>query len=82
ELDALIYPIRYDTFADVQRMNNGTVVAKPPPIANPTATPDPFPISIPKIVGTMPGSQGTTQAEYEMAEEYLDRLALNTGGQV
>ena len=82
ELDAIIYPVRYDTFADVQRMSNGTTVAKPPPISAPTASPDPFPISIPKIVGTMPGSQGTTQAEYQKAEEFLDGLAENTGGRV
>lgn len=82
ELDALIYPIRYDTFADVQRMSNGTTVAKPPPIANPTATPYPFPISIPNIVRTVPGSQGTTEAEYRKAEEYLDGLSQNTGGRV
>lgn len=28
ELDALIYPIRYDTYADVQAMNNGGTVTK------------------------------------------------------
>lgn len=82
ELDALIYPIRYDTFADVQRMSNGTTAAKSPPTANPTVASDPFPISIPKIVGTMPGTQGTTEAEYRKAEEYLDGLAQNTGGRV
>jgi Ca-activated chloride channel family protein len=82
ELDAIIYPVRYDTFADVQRMSNGTTVPKPPPISIPTATPDPFPISIPKIAGTMAGSQGTTQAEYQKAEEFLDGLAQNTGGRV
>ncbi len=82
ELDAIIYPVRYDTFADVQRMSNGTSVPRPPPISAPTSTPDPFPIAIPKIVGTVPGSQGTTQAEYQKAEEYLDGLAQNTGGRV
>ncbi len=82
ELDALIYPVRYDTFSDVQRMSNGTIVAKPPSIENPAATPDPYPISIPKIVGSTPGSQGTTEAEYRKAEEYLDGLAQNTGGRV
>lgn len=82
ELDALIYPIRYDTFADVQRMRSGTIVAKPPPISVPAETPDPFPISIPKIVGATPGSEGTTQEEYRRAEEYLDGLAQNTGGRV
>ena len=31
ELDALIYPIRYDTFADVQSMKNKTIVDVPVP---------------------------------------------------
>lgn len=30
ELDALIYPIRYDTYAEVQAMNNGGTVSKVP----------------------------------------------------
>jgi Ca-activated chloride channel homolog len=30
ELDALIYPVRYDTYADVQAMNNGQTVTKIP----------------------------------------------------
>ncbi len=36
ELDALVYPIEYDTFNDVQRMKNS-----PPVIAPPTSSPNP-----------------------------------------
>lgn len=46
ELDALIYPIRYDTFADVQAMKRN-----PPPINLPGST-------IPGTGGTIPGSGG------------------------
>lgn len=81
ELDALIYPVRYDTFADVQKMKNGSIVAKPPPISIPSSSPDTFPIKIPSGA-VSPGSQGTTEAEYQRAEEYLDGMAIRTGGRV
>ena len=87
ELDALIYPIRYDTFADVQRMKNQPVVMLPdartkgtPPISGGGKTGLPFPIPGP-VVGT-PSDAGTTREEYDRAEEYLDQLALRTGGRV
>jgi len=79
ELDSLIYTIRYDTFADVQKMKNGSVVPAPPPINVPTSTTQgglPFPLP---TMGT-PGDQGTTPEEYRRAEEYLDELSLRTGG--
>ncbi|MGQ0541783.1 MAG: VWA domain-containing protein, partial [Blastocatellia bacterium] len=84
ELDALIYPIRYDTFADVQAMKNKSVVTPPnsvprgtPPIT-PTSGKQPFPMPGPVIA--TPDNKGTTSAEYEHAREYLDKLALRTGG--
>lgn len=79
EMDALIYTIRYDTFADVQRLKN-TPVIQPPAITIPTTqkTGLPFPASLPGI-GT-PSSQGTTAEEYEKAAEYLEQLAIRTGG--
>lgn len=82
ELDALIYPIRYDTFSDVQRMKNGPIIAAPPPITIPTSgdRSSPFPLPVP-TVGT-PGGQGTTSEEYRKAEEYLHQLAVRTGGRV
>ena len=80
ELDSLIYTIRYDTFADVQNMKNGRPIAAPPRITVPTSQsghPLPFP-DIPAI--GKPSDQGTTEAEYKKAEEYLDQLAMRTGG--
>ena len=83
ELDALIYPIRYDTFADVQALKNKPVSA-PSTIPNPlpSKNKNPFPFPIPTGgVGT-PGSQGTTAEEYRKAGEYLNEMAQRTGGRV
>ncbi len=82
ELDALIYPIRYDTFADVQNMKNGTVVPKPPtqsPVPQQVGLPFPLP-TLPSIGN--PDSRGTTAEDYEAARTYLDQLAIRTGGTV
>lgn len=83
EIDTLIYPVRYDTFADVQRMKNQTVIVPPTqPSPIPTSKPNPFPFPIPiGGVGT-PSSQGTSAEDYRRAEEYLNDLANRTGGQV
>jgi Ca-activated chloride channel homolog len=82
ELDALIFPISYDTFADVQRMKDKPAIFNPPAITHPIPTKNPsgspFPLPIPAI-GT-PGGRGTTEEDYRVAREYLDQLALRTGG--
>jgi VWFA-related protein len=88
ELDALIYPIRYDTYADVQRMKNQPITGMPdsrpagtPPIARTGGgLPFPLPDVIPAI--STPDDKGTTAEEYAKAEEYLDQLAFRTGGRV
>jgi VWFA-related protein len=98
ELDALIYPIRYDTFADVQAMKNRMPVelpggiklpggiqlpdSRPRPQPTPTPSNDPFPTSTSLPPITRPGQKGTTAEEYRFAEEYLEQLALRTGGRV
>lgn len=86
ELDALIYTIRYDTFADVQSMKNKTIVDLP--TSKPTTPPaiptsNPFPTSIPQgpVVRTA-SDKGTTREEYQFAEEYLNKLANLTGGSI
>ncbi len=81
EIDTLIYPIHYDTFADVQRMKNQTVIVPPTqPNPIPTSTPNPFPFPIPTGgIGT-PSSQGTSAEDYRRAEVYLNDLANRTGG--
>jgi VWFA-related protein len=81
ELDALIYPIRYDTFEDVQSMKNRGTIAKPPPITAPIPTSGKLPFPLPQTVGS-PSSEGTTPEEYQKAKEYLEQLALRTGGRI
>ena len=87
EMDALIYPIRYDTFADVQSMKNRTIIDLP--TSKPTTTPptiptsNPFPTSIPQGPAARTASdKGTTVEEYKFAEEYLNKLADLTGGRI
>lgn len=77
ELDALIYPVMYDTFADVQELKNRTLVSHPRPV--PGSAPAPFPV--PPLKGK-PNPQGTTPEEYKKAGAYLAELALRTGGRV
>lgn len=77
EMDALIYPIRYDTFADVQRMSNGVPVELPPIAGIPIPLP---PVIVPTT--STPNTKGTTAEEYKNAEEYLDQLATRTGGRI
>lgn len=71
ELDAMIYPIRYDTYNEVQAMKNGGVVI------GGRSTPG----GLPPMVGTM-SSRGTTREEYDRADRYLDGLSLRTGGRL
>ena len=82
ELDALIYPIRFDTFEDVQSMKNrGTIIGKSPPITAPIPTSGKLPFPLPQTVGS-PSAEGTTPEEYQKAKEYLEQLALRTGGRI
>jgi VWFA-related protein len=79
ELDALIYPIRYDTFADVQAMKNRPTMPLPIP-GQPNMNPFPFPV--PTSGGGQASDKGTTPEEYKRAEDYLDKLATYTGGRM
>jgi VWFA-related protein len=90
ELDALVYPIRYDTFADVQAMKDRPVMdpsagqtlptGQSIPIPGRTQSKLPFPLPLPSV-GT-PSGAGTSEEDYRKAQEYLDQLALRTGGQL
>lgn len=87
ESDALVYPIRYDTFNDVQAMKNKPVIVPPtkPPGSLPPQNPFPFPFPVPTTSGggtATPGTAGTTGAEYKRAEEYLNEMANRTGGRI
>lgn len=83
EIDSLIYPIRYDTFADVQRMKNrGATLPIPAPGSRPPTGGSPFPFPVPTVPVGQPSDQGTTPEEYQRAEEYLDKLATYTSGRM
>src|SRR6185503_8187736 len=80
ELDALIYPIRYDTFQDVQSMKDRPMIVNNPPVITgplPGKTSIPVPVSVPTVVTG--NDKGTSVEEYRRAEEYLNQLALRTG---
>lgn len=83
ELDALVYPIQYDTFNDVQAIKNRPVIVPPTqPSPIPTQNKSPFPFPIPTSgVGT-PSSQGTSAEDYRKADEYLNQMADRTGGRL
>ena len=97
ETDTLIYPIRYDTFADVQRIKNSPVpqqvptgipTSGPPPGSTPPTMPgsgNQFPglgIPIPNVGMGSPSDKGTTPEEYAKGEEYLNQLAIRSGGRI
>jgi VWFA-related protein len=93
ELDALIYPIQYDTFNEVQAMKNKPIIQKPTtpnPIPPKEKSPLPFPIPTRGGGGGMGGmggigtmdDKGTTVEEYKRADEYLNELANRTGGRL
>lgn len=83
ELDALVYPIQYDTFNDVQAIKNKPIIVPPTqPNPNPSKNKSPFPFPIPTGgVGT-PNSQGTSAEDYRKADEYLNEMADRTGGRL
>ena len=84
ELDALIYPIRYDTYADVQSMKSGgSVINMPGSKPKVPTSGTPFPTSLPPVPTVQtPGDKGTTAAEYKAAEDYLNQLAVRTSGTI
>jgi Ca-activated chloride channel family protein len=88
ELDALVYPVQYDTFNDVQNIKNKPVITQPPtnnPFPVPTTVPSnplPFPIPVPNVGGATASSQGTSPEDYRKAGEYLNELANRTSGRL
>ena len=98
EYDALVYPIRYDTYADVRAIEDGKVIIQDPnakttpPIGGgtiPTGNKNPLPFPLPTgTIGTgrrVPSripGSGTTKEEYVHAERYLNEMAMRTGGRV
>jgi VWFA-related protein len=89
EIDVLIYPIRYDTFADVQALKDKPIVNRPdnttmrtPPTVPTSGQKGGLPFPIPGPMVMTPGDKGTTVEEYAHAEEYLNKMADRTGGRI
>jgi len=85
ELDALIYPVRYDTSDYMRAYQNGgsgnvTVVTRRSngPFGSRTTTQT---IYGPPVNGGVP-LPGTTQADYDRADQYLHALADKSGGRL
>ena len=82
EVDALIYPIRYNTLtegATVLRGPSGSPAAVPPDIAALLAARG---LSIdPRVIRSGAG-RGTSESDYEKGRKFLEALAVNTGGRM
>ena len=82
ELDALIYSIQYDTTDYMRAMQGGGTVTVTTSRSN-----WPFPgtsssQSTQNVPGTGGPISGTTQADYDRADEYLKGMAEKTGGRL
>lgn len=81
ELDALIYPIRYDTYDPANDTSNS-----PPAPQSGSRLPSilgKIPLPWPTVGGKSSGnSNGSSRADYERGERYLHELAELTGGRV
>jgi len=84
ELDAMVYPIQYDTYLDAG--HTGTQwppTSRIPPVMLPF--PFPFPLPIPggrRGGGRGGGGTGTSRGEYTRAGAYLRDMAEKTGGRL
>jgi VWFA-related protein len=80
ELDALIYPIQYDTtdFVDAQTRTNTTIVTTTIRGRHfPTRSSSQVTYGTPKASGP-----GTSIGDYKLADQYLHQLATKTGGRL
>jgi VWFA-related protein len=79
ELDALIYPIQYDTRDFVATQNKPTVT-----IVTNNSSGWPFPSrSSSRVVYSNPTqAPGTSKADYQLADQYLHQLADKSGGRL
>jgi VWFA-related protein len=80
ELDALVYPIQYDTtdFVDAQTRTNTTVVTTTIRSRNfPARSSSQVTYGTPKASGP-----GTSMDDYKLADQYLQQLATKSGGRL
>jgi VWFA-related protein len=85
ELDALIYPIQYDTTDYLRAMQNAgsipvTVTTKTPGIFGTRTTTQTY--NVPVNNGGGQPMPGATKADYDRADRYLHELADKTGGRL
>jgi Ca-activated chloride channel family protein len=81
ELDALIYPILYDTYDPNSDHGGSSAPPRWPGIWK--KLPFPFPVPIPtQGGGNTGGGAGSSRADYDRGERYLHTLATLTGGRV
>ncbi len=81
EVDALIYPIRYNTLTEGASVVRG-----------PSGTPAPMPADIAALLAARGlridprairmGGRGTSESEYETGRLFLEAIAMNTGGRM
>jgi VWFA-related protein len=85
EIDALFYPIRYDTYMDMQSRNGGSSNPQTQGSGN---------VVVDILAGILgggnvqiggnqrrrSGSSGSSREEYELGRRYLEELARNSGG--
>jgi VWFA-related protein len=81
ELDALIYPILYDTY-DPAADTGGVVQPQSSPHLPWILRKLPLPIPTIGAGGSSGGGAGSTRADYDRGERYLHDLAESTGGRV
>lgn len=86
ELDALIYPIQYDT-SDYLRAMQGAGAGTVTIVTNSSSWPFPGRSSSSQVIYSGPSTggvppPGTTKADYERANQYLHELADKTGGRL
>lgn len=78
ESDVVVYPIKYDTYGEVQKMKNKPVQQSPIPSKNKSPFPFPLPTS---GIGTAE-AKGTTAEDYRKADVYLNDMANHSGGRL
>ena len=81
ELDALIYPILYDTYDPSSDHGGSSAPSRLPGIWKRFPFPLPFPIPT-QGGGNTGGGPGTSRADYDRGEKYLRDLAYLTGGRL
>lgn len=80
ELDALIYPIRYDTYDPASDTGGPALPQSRPRLPSILRR---IPLPLPTIGGVNSGgSNGSSRADYNRGERYLHELAELTGGRV